>query len=77
MKMKADHYLDATGLSCPMPIVKTRNAMKEAESGEILEVKTTDKGAKADLTAWAKSGGHELLEQSEDEGVFTFFIRKG
>ncbi len=75
--MKADHYLDATGLSCPMPIVKTRNAMKEAESGEILEVKTTDKGAKADLTAWAKSGGHELLEQSEDEGVFTFFIRKG
>ncbi|GKV69276.1 UPF0033 protein YrkI [Sporosarcina sp. NCCP-2716] len=75
--MKADHYLDAIGLSCPMPIVKTRNAMKEAETGEILEVKTTDKGAKADLTAWAKSGGHELLEQTEDEGVFTFFIRKG
>ncbi len=75
--MKADHFLDATGLSCPMPIVKTRNAMKEVNSGEILEVKTTDKGAKADLTAWTKSGGHELLEQTEENEVFTFFIKKG
>lgn len=75
--MKADHFLDATGLSCPMPIVKTRNAMKEVNSGEILEVKTTDKGAKADLTAWTKSGGHELLEQTEENDVFTFFIKKG
>ncbi|MGN7408001.1 MULTISPECIES: sulfurtransferase TusA family protein [unclassified Sporosarcina] len=75
--MKADHFLDATGLSCPMPIVKTRNAMKEVNSGEILEVKTTDKGAKADLTAWTKSGGHELLEQTESDNVYTFFIKKG
>ncbi|VDG97086.1 Sulfurtransferase TusA [Lysinibacillus sphaericus] len=75
--MKADHFLDATGLSCPMPIVKTRNAMKDVNSGEILEVKTTDKGAKADLTAWTKSGGHELLELTESDNVFTFFIKKG
>lgn len=75
--MKADHFLDATGLSCPMPIVKTRNAMKEINSGEVLEVKTTDKGAKADLTAWTKSGGHELLEQNEENDVLTFFIKKG
>ncbi|MBD7909357.1 sulfurtransferase TusA family protein [Sporosarcina gallistercoris] len=75
--MKADHFLDATGLSCPMPIVKTRNAMKEVNSGEVLEVKTTDKGAKADLTAWTKSGGHELLEQLEENDVYTFFIKKG
>ena len=75
--MKADHFLDATGCSCPMPIVKTRNAMKEVNSGEVLEVKTTDKGAKADLAAWTKSGGHELLEQTESDNVFTFFIKKG
>ena len=74
--MKADHFLDATGLSCPMPIVKTRNAMKTLASGEILEVQTTDKGAIADLAAWTKSGGHELLEQSESENVYTFFIKK-
>ena len=74
--MKADHFLDATGLSCPMPIVKTRNAMKDVASGEILEVKTTDKGAIADLAAWTKSGGHELLEQTEEENVYTFFIKK-
>ena len=74
--MKADYFLDATGLSCPMPIVKTRNAMKTLASGEILEVQTTDKGAIADLAAWTKSGGHELLEQSESENVYTFFIKK-
>lgn len=74
--MKADHFLDATGLSCPMPIVKTRNAMKEVNSGEILEVKSTDKGAIADLSAWTKSGGHELLEQTEADNVYTFFIKK-
>ncbi|WJY26255.1 MULTISPECIES: sulfurtransferase TusA family protein [Sporosarcina] len=75
--MEANLFLDATGLSCPMPIVKTRNAMKELQAGEILEVRTTDKGAIADLTAWTRSGGHELLEQTETDGVLTFFIRKG
>ena len=74
--MKADYFLDATGLSCPMPIVKTRNAMKTLASGEILEVQTTDKGAIADLAAWTKSGGHELLEQTESDNVYTFFIKK-
>lgn len=75
--LNADKVLDAKGLACPMPIVKTRKEMKELESGQILEILATDKGAKADMTAWAKSGGHELLDTQEEEGVLKFWIKKG
>ncbi|GEN53285.1 hypothetical protein GLV98_09670 [Halobacillus litoralis] len=75
--MNVTKTLDATGLACPMPIVKTKKAMKDIEAGEVLEIHATDQGAKADLTAWAKSGGHELLQTEEDNGVFKFWIKKG
>lgn len=75
--MNADRLLDAKGLACPMPIVKTRKEMKEMESGQILEIQATDKGAKADLTAWAKSGGHTLLDSQEEGDVLTFWMQKG
>lgn len=75
--MEAIKVLDAKGLACPMPIVKTKKAMNDLNSGEVLEVHATDKGAKSDLTAWAKSGGHELLRDSEEDGVLKFWIKKG
>lgn len=75
--MNADKVLDAKGLACPMPIVKTKKAMNELESGQVLEILTTDKGAKNDLTAWAKAGGHELLNHDENGDVYTFWIKKG
>ncbi|WP_147554270.1 sulfurtransferase TusA family protein [Bacillus testis] len=75
--MKADKIVDAKGLACPMPIVRTKKAMDGLESGQMLEVQTTDKGAKNDLTAWAKSSGHELVDSSEQDGILTFWIRKG
>ncbi|MBN9654522.1 hypothetical protein GLW00_01165 [Halobacillus litoralis] len=75
--MNVTKTLDAKGLACPMPIVKTKKAMKDIEAGEVLEIHATDQGAKADLTAWAKSGGHELLQTEEDNGVFKFWIKKG
>jgi tRNA 2-thiouridine synthesizing protein A len=74
--MNSDKVLDAKGLACPMPIVKTKKAIEELENGQILEVHATDKGAKNDLTAWAKSSGHELVEDTEDEGVFKFWLKK-
>lgn len=74
--MNAAKVLDAKGLACPMPIVKTRKAMNEIESGEILEIVVTDKGAKADLAAWSKSGGHDLLDMKEEADVLTFWIKK-
>lgn len=75
--MNSDKVLDAKGLACPMPIVKTRKEMKDLESGQILEILATDKGAKADLTAWTKSGGHELLDVQEEGDVLKFWIKKG
>lgn len=77
IEMNSDKVLDAKGLACPMPIVKTKKAINELESGQVLEIHATDKGAKADLTAWAKSGGHELVNHSEDGDVLKFWIKKG
>ena len=75
--MNADKILDAKGLACPMPIVKTKKAINELNAGEVLEIHATDKGAKSDLTAWAKSGGHELLQDTEEDGVLKFWVKKG
>ncbi|MCP8617672.1 sulfurtransferase TusA family protein [Salirhabdus salicampi] len=74
--MNITKTLDAKGLACPMPIVKTKKAIEEIQSGEILEIHATDKGAKSDLTAWVKSGGHELLKDSEEDGLFKFWVQK-
>lgn len=74
--MEAAKVLDATGMACPMPVVKTKKAIGEINSGETLEVHATDSGAKSDLTAWAKSGGHELVSQTEEDGILKFWIKK-
>ncbi|MEO2226145.1 sulfurtransferase TusA family protein [Priestia megaterium] len=74
--MESNKVIDAKGLACPMPIVKTKKAMNELEAGQVLEIHATDKGAKNDLAAWAKSGGHEL-PQTEEGDVFKFWIKKG
>lgn len=68
--------LDAKGLACPMPIVKTKKAIDAINSGEILEVLVTDKGALNDFTAWAAAGGHTIVEQKEEAGVLYFYIQK-
>ncbi|KHF38504.1 sulfurtransferase TusA family protein [Halalkalibacter okhensis] len=75
--MNSDKVLDAKGLACPMPIVRTKKALTELESGQILEIHATDKGAKNDLAAWTKSGGHELVSDTEEDGVLKFWIKKG
>ncbi|MFC7319628.1 sulfurtransferase TusA family protein [Halobacillus campisalis] len=75
--MNSTKVLDAKGLACPMPIVKTKKEMKELETGDILEIHATDKGAKSDLAAWAKSGGHEFLKDEEENDVLKFWIQKG
>jgi len=75
--MEAARILDAKGLACPMPIVRTKKAINELASGDVLEIYATDKGAKNDLAAWAKSGGHELIKHEEENGVLKFWIKKG
>lgn len=68
--------LDAKGLACPMPIVKTKKAMNNMEAGQVLEVQATDKGSKADLKAWAGSAGHQYLGTIEEGEVLKHYLRK-
>lgn len=68
--------LDLKGLSCPLPIVKTAQAVKDLASGDLIEALATDPGAVADFNAWCKSTGNELLEQGEADGVYRFVIKK-
>ncbi len=75
--MNITKIVDAKGLACPMPVVQARKAMNEIETGEVLEIHTTDRGTVSDMAAWSKSGGHDLVEQKEEDGVFTFWIKKG
>ncbi|MBS4207266.1 sulfurtransferase TusA family protein [Bacillus sp. FJAT-50079] len=74
--MTVNKILNAKGLMCPMPIIKTKMAMNELASGQVLEIHTTDKGAKSDFPAWAKSGGHDLLKHEEENDVLKFWIKK-
>ena len=79
IELKASKLLDATGLLCPMPVIKTSQAIKQVPLGEILEVRTTDPGSEPDLKAWAKMSGNELLDISYAEAeptVFRFLIRR-
>jgi len=76
MTQAADATVDARGLNCPMPIVKTAQAVKGLTSGQILEVLATDPGSVKDFAAWSKSTGNELVEQTVDGGVYRFVLRK-
>ena len=76
MSVTVAKTLDVKGLSCPLPIVKTSKAVKEIASGELIEVLATDPGSVQDFTAWCRSTGNELVEQSHEDGVFRYVIRK-
>lgn len=75
--MSSTTFLDAKGLACPMPIVRAKKVMKDMETGQVLEVHTTDKGSVADLEAWAKASNHEMKEQQQEADIFKFWIQKG
>ena len=66
--------VDARGLSCPMPIVRTAQAMKTLPSGAVIEVLATDPGSVKDFAAWSRATGNELLESTVDEAIYRFVI---
>jgi tRNA 2-thiouridine synthesizing protein A len=68
--------LDAKGLACPMPIVKTKKALKDLAAGDTLSVESTDPGSAKDMDAFCRMTGHELMSSSEADGVFTYEIKK-
>ncbi|WP_054949271.1 sulfurtransferase TusA family protein [Numidum massiliense] len=76
MQLTVDKVLDATGLSCPMPIVKTKRAIDGMAAGEVLEVHATDQGSTADIKAWAKSTGVQYLGTITAGDVLKHYVRK-
>jgi len=72
----ATQTLDTKGLNCPLPILKTKKAIKGLNSGETLEVIATDPGSVKDFDAFCKSTGNKLVESGETDGVYTFLIEK-
>ena len=68
--------LDATGLKCPLPVLKARKAMKALAPGGLLTVLATDPDSPKDFAAFCAATGHSLEERRESEGVFTYRIRK-
>jgi len=68
--------LDASGLNCPMPILRAKKALKDLNSGDVLRVIATDPGSVKDFEAFAKQTGNELLESNEEDGSFYYRLRK-
>ncbi|MFA9556972.1 sulfurtransferase TusA family protein [Evansella sp. AB-rgal1] len=74
--IKTDNMLDAKGLACPMPIVKTKKVMNDLLPGQVLEVQATDKGSTADLRTWSERVGHHYIGTVEEGDVLKHYLRK-
>lgn len=74
--MNFDKELDARGLNCPLPILRTKKSLNEMSSGQVLKIIATDPGAVKDFQAFSKQTGNELLSSSQASGEFMFFIKK-
>ena len=70
------HQLDARGLLCPLPVIRTQDRLRTLQSGEELIVNATDPGALADIPAWCRVHGHTILSTVQDASMITFHIRK-
>lgn len=69
--------LDAKGLSCPMPLLRTKKEINKIGTGEILQVDGTDPGSRNDIPGWCARSGHEYLGEKEESGYMSFFVQKG
>ena len=76
-EQEVDMELDTKGMNCPLPVLKAKKALSQLEAGNILKILATDPGSVEDFGAFCRSGGHELIESSEAEGVFTYILKKG
>ena len=72
--LEVTSVLDAKGLSCPMPLLRTKKEIGKLKSGEILQVDGTDPGSRNDIPGWCERAGHEYLGEKEESGYISFFI---
>lgn len=71
-----DQELDASGLNCPLPILRAKKSLAPMGSGQILHIIATDPGSVKDFEAFAKQTGNELMQSSEKDGKFYFLMKK-
>jgi tRNA 2-thiouridine synthesizing protein A len=76
MSVAPDTRIDCVGLYCPMPIVKTREALRALAPGQVLEMTCDDPASEADMRSWSARSGHELLEIEKRGTLFRFLVRK-
>lgn len=74
--MNFDKEFDASGLNCPLPIIKTKKALNDMASGQLLRVIATDCGAVKDMQAFADQTGNTLVSSTEEGGKYIFFMKK-
>ncbi|WP_333839162.1 sulfurtransferase TusA family protein [Pelomicrobium sp.] len=74
--MNFDKELDARGLNCPLPILRTKKSLADMKSGQILKILATDPGSVKDFQAFSKQTGNELLNSTEVNGEFHFWLKK-
>ncbi len=72
----SETVLDAKGLNCPLPILKTKKALKDVPAGSTLRVLTTDPGSQADFAAFCRTTGNELVEARQDGDIYNFLIKR-
>ncbi|EJN35737.1 sulfurtransferase TusA family protein [Pseudomonas sp. GM80] len=71
-----DVELDASGLSCPLPLLKAKMELNKLQSGAVLKVIATDAGSQRDFRTFAKLAGHTLLREEDDAGVYRYWLKK-
>ncbi len=72
----ADKDVDARGLNCPLPILRTKKALNDMASGEVLRIIATDPASTRDFQAFSRQTGNALIGQSESDGIFTYLLRR-
>ncbi|MFZ9048528.1 MAG: sulfurtransferase TusA family protein [Poseidonia sp.] len=75
--MNHNDEIDCSGMSCPLPVVKSKMKIDTMSPGEVLKIITTDPGSCKDIPAWANRVGHEMIEEAEENGKYYFLVKRG
>ena len=76
MEINTDHDLDACGLTCPLPLLKAKQALNKLEIGQVLSVVCTDSGSVKDFQVFSERSGHQLLDSKQEAGKYFYWLKK-
>jgi len=74
--MNFDKELNTSGMACPLPIIKTKKALSDMSTGQVLKVVATDVGSIKDMPAFAEQSGHTLLSTEQSPGLYVFYMKR-